>query len=57
MHTGFQLWDGSWNPTDLINHAGGENMAAYTPMAPQVISAVDAELKSYLLYVLAIQVQ
>jgi hypothetical protein len=56
-HSGFQLWDGSWNPTDVLNHASKENMAAYTPMSPQVVSAVDAELMSYLLYVLAIQVQ
>ena len=53
-HTGFQLWDGSWNPTDIMIHASKENMAAYTPMSPQVVGAVDAELMSYLLYVLGI---
>jgi hypothetical protein len=51
VHAGFQLWDGSWNPTQIINHASKENMEDYT------LSAVDAELESYLLYVLAFQVR
>jgi hypothetical protein len=52
-HAGFQVFD----LADLGNHVSKESMAVYTSMAPQVISTIDGELMSYLLYVLAIQVR
>jgi hypothetical protein len=56
-HTGFQLWAGGWTPADLTDHTSKETMAVYSAHAPQIISAVDAELVSYLKYVVAVQVR
>jgi len=52
-HAGFQVFD----LADLGNHVSKESVAVYTSMSPQVISTIDRELMSYLLYVLAIQVR